>query len=104
MSFLHYCYYAILILSIVLTGLYMLVWRRHYDVHITLLFVLIPIVNLAHLLLAESKTLDAALMAAKFIYLGGPFLQLLIMLSVFGLCRINVNRWIRVSLLLLCRA
>ena len=102
MSFLHYCYYAILILSIVLTGLYMLVWRRHYDVHITLLFVLIPIVNLAHLLLAESKTLDAALMAAKLIYLGGPFLQLLIMLSVFGLCRINVNRWIRVALLLLC--
>lgn len=102
MSFLHFCNYVILIISIVLTGLYMLIWRRHYDVHITLLFVLIPIVNLAHLLLAESRTLDAALLAAKLIYLGGPFLQLLIMLSVFGLCRINVNRWIRLALLLLC--
>ena len=97
-----YYYYILLVTSLVLTGLYMLVWRRHYDVHITLLFVLIPIVNLSHLMLAQARNLEAALLAAKFTYLGGPFLQLMIMLAVFGLCRIGVNRWLRVSLLLLC--
>ena len=99
-----YYYYIILVVSIVLTGLYMLVWRRHDDVHITLLFIMIPIVNLAHLFLAEAQTQDGALLAAKLTYLGGPFLQLLIMLAVFSLCRIHLDRWIRVGLLGLCLA
>ena len=97
-----YFYAATLISSIVMTALYMLLWRKHDDVHITLMFLLIPVVNLAHFLLATSKSQEAVLLATKLTYLGGTFLQLMIMLAIFGLCRIHLSRWIRLSALLLC--
>lgn len=86
-----YFYAATLISSIVMTALYMLLWRKHDDVHITLMFLLIPVVNLAHFLLATSKSQEAVLLATKLTYLGGTFLQLMIMLAIFGLCRIHLQ-------------
>ena len=40
-------YYQVLfLLSLLLSGIYMFLWRRHYDIHMTLAFTLIPIVCL----------------------------------------------------------
>ena len=97
-----YYYTAMLVSSLVMTALYLLLWRKHDDVHVTLMFLLIPVVNLAHFLLANTQSLEAALLATKLTYLGGPFLQLMIMLAIFSLCRIRVNRWIRLGALILC--
>ena len=88
-------YYLVLfLLSVLLTGVYLLIWRRHFDVHITLVFALVPIANLAFLLQAQARSLDAALIATRISYLGGCFLQLLIMLAVFSLCSIRIPRWL----------
>lgn len=99
-----YYYAALLVFSIVMTALYMLLWRKHDDVHVTLMFLLIPVVNLSHFLLACTQSAEAALLATKMTYLGGTFLQLMIMLAIFSLCRIKLNRWIRICSLLLCLA
>ena len=88
-------YYLVLfLLSVLLTGAYLLIWRRHFDVHITLVFALVPIANLAFLLQAQARSLEAALIATRVSYLGGCFLQLLIMLAVFSLCSIRIPRWL----------
>ncbi len=94
-------YDAMLILSLVLGGLYMLIWHKHFDVHITLIFALVPATNLGYALLCRAQTLEAALVANKITYLGGCFPLLMIMFATFNLCHIKLNRWVRFCCLLL---
>lgn len=88
-------YLTAFIISVILTGVYMFVWHKHYDVHITLLFALVPVVNLGFLLLSRSQSLEEAIIANVIAYIGGCYLQLMIMLAVFSLCHIQLNRWIK---------
>ena len=90
-------YLAAFIVSVVLTGVYMFVWHKRCDVHITLLFALVPVVNLGFLLVSRSQSLEAAIIANEVSYIGGCYLQLMIMLAVFSLCHIQLNRWIKTA-------
>ena len=56
-------YLTAFIISAILTGVYMFVWHKHYDVHITLLFALVPVVNLGFLLVSRSQSLEEAIIA-----------------------------------------
>ena len=91
------CYLILFLLSLTLSGVYLLIWRKHFDIHLTLVFILVPVANLAFLIQSEARTTEAALAAVRFAYLGGCFLQLIIMLTVFSLCGIRVPRWMRLS-------
>ena len=90
-------YLTAFIISAILTGVYMFVWHKHYDVHITLLFALVPVVNLGFLLVSRSQSLEEAIIANVIAYIGGCYLQLMIMLAVFSLCHIHLNRWIKTA-------
>ena len=82
-------YYEILFgLSVLLTLIYIFIWHKHFDVHISLIFAFIPIANLAYAILAHSRDLNTALTAVKFTYIGGCFLVLFITQSIFSLCHI----------------
>lgn len=85
-------YDILLILSVILTGIYVFFWHKHYDVHITLVYVLIPVVCLGYSLLAHATELPEALAINKVIYLGGCFLQLIILLVVCTLCDIRMGK------------
>lgn len=89
-------YFILFVFSALLTGAYMLIWKKHYDVHLTLVFGVIPVTNLGFLLQAQAKTTEAALFATRFAYIGGCFLQLFIMLTIFSLCGIRVPKTLRV--------
>ena len=96
-------YYEVLFgLSVFLTLIYIIIWHKHFDTHISLIFAFIPLVNLAYALMAHARTLDAALVAAKLTYVGGCFLSLFITQSIFGLCHINLKRWMSAVLLIMC--
>ena len=90
-------YLTAFIISVILTGVYMFVWHKHYDVHITLLFALVPVVNLGFLLVSRSQSLEEAIIANVIAYIGGCYLQLMIMLAVFSLCHIHLSRWIKTA-------
>ena len=95
-------YYDIMLaISLVAMIVYLFAYHKHFDVHITLLFVLVPISNLGNVLLAYAPTLEAALVANKVVYIGACYLQLILMLAVFSLCQIKLNRWIRVGFVVL---
>ena len=86
-------YYDILLMiSVVLTGIYMFIWHKHFDVHITLVCVLVPVICLGYALLAHSTVLAEALAANRTIYMGGCFLQLIVLLVVCTLCDIHPGR------------
>lgn len=92
-------YPAMFALSVLLTGIYALIWKKHDDIHITLVFILIPISNLGNMLMAAASSEEAALTANSIYYLGGCFLQLVLLLAIFSLCRIRLSR--PVSLMML---
>ncbi len=92
-------FYAVtLALSLALALLYVFIWHKHFDAHITLIFALVPIVNLGYAMLARAQSLEAALMARRITYLGGCYLLLFITLAVFSQCDIRLNRWLRAAM------
>ena len=95
-------YYDILFgLSVLLTFVYLAIWHKHFDVHVTLIFSFIPIANLGYCLMAHSRSLEAALTSMKIAYVGGSFLSLFITLSILSLCHIKLKRWMNAVLTLL---
>ena len=98
-------YYEILFgLSVLLTLIYIAIWHKHFDVHISLIFAFIPIVNLAYAMMAHSRELKAALAATKITYIGGCFLVLFITQSILSLCHIELKRWMHTALAVICFA
>ena len=83
------------ILSLLLTIAYAWNWHRHFDICFTLVFALIPIVNLGYVLRMNAAGLNEALLAQKIIYLGGCFLIYFIMRTILSLCRIPFSRTMR---------
>ena len=79
-------YDILLVVSVLLTGIYLFMWHKHFDMHITLVFVLVPVICLGYALLAHASELKEALAANRVIYLGGSYLQLIMLLAVAALC------------------
>ena len=97
-------YDSMLLLSLALTLVYVFMWHKHFDDHITLTFVLVSVTNLGWAMLCRTEAPEAALVANRLTYIGGCFLMLNSMFVVFSMCQIHLNRWLRVALLLLSTA
>lgn len=98
-------YYPCMFMLAMLLALgYLAIRHKHFDIHVTLVFVLVPIANLGYALVASSQTLEAALMGTKVAYIGGCYLLLLLMLAVYALCFIEVGRGVRLVLMCLSTA
>lgn len=96
-------YYEILFgLSVLLTLIYIVIWHKHFDTHISLIFAFIPVANLGYAMMAHSRSLDAAIDAAKLTYIGGCFLVLFITQSIFSLCHIELKRWMSAVMTVIC--
>ena len=97
-------YIWMFVLSVVLLIAYLFVWHKHFDIHITLIFVLVPIANLGYLLVATAQNLEEAIVAYKMAYIGGSYLMLILMLAVFALCFIEIDHRLRFALLCMSTA
>ena len=84
-------YFIALMLALVLMIVYLFSYHKHFDMRITLLFVLVPVSNLGHVLLENAQSLEAALVANKVVYIGACYLQLILMLAVFSLFKDDVT-------------
>ena len=97
-------YSGLFLLSVLLSVCYLGIWQKRFDVHFALIFMLIPIVNLGYLMMNQAANLDVALIATKQTYLGGCFLQLLVMLTIFSLCDIRLKKRLKVCFFILSAA
>ena len=91
-------YDTALLVSLLLTGIYMFRWHRHFDTHITLAYVMIPVINLGYALMAHSTGLREAIAADKFTFITGSFLELDMLLMVCSMCEVRVNRFVKILL------
>lgn len=87
-----YYYSAAFILSFILTVAFAYRWHKHFAVYFTVVFTLIPLVNLGYVFRELSHSLEAAVISQKVIYVGGCFLVYFIMLSIFSLCQVPVSK------------
>ena len=97
-------YDTMFIISVILALIYAMLWHKHFDVHITLLFIFIPIANAGYMLLGRAQSAEVAMTASKIIYLGGCFLVLFILLSVLSLCHVELPRPLRAALICITMA
>ena len=94
-------YYAVVFgISVLMTTIYIFRWHKHFNTLITLTFILTPIINLAYLFFSTSTVMEEAVVSNKITYLGGCYLLLIMTLTIFNLCKIELKKWIRLSLLL----
>ena len=89
-------YDIILMVSVVLSGIYLFMWHKHFDAHITIIFVMIPVICLGYALRVHATGLETVLAANKLVYLGGCFLQLFVLLAIVNLCNIRMGKTGRV--------
>lgn len=90
-------YYAVMAAAgALLTALYVFKWQKRYDVNITAYFIMLPLVNIAHFLTHFEATPESALTALKFIYFGGTFMPWFVTLLVANLCKVTINKGIRI--------
>ena len=91
-------YYSItFIASVILSLIYVWRWHKHYNIHISLAFLLIPIVILGYVAFSLADTLQGALFGNAMIYLGGCYLFLILTLVVLDLCNMPASRWVRLA-------
>ena len=50
------------LISLALMLVYVCMWQKHFDVHITLVFVLVPITNLGYSLFCRTHSLEGMLL------------------------------------------
>ncbi|MBR1749874.1 MAG: HD domain-containing protein [Ruminococcus sp.] len=98
-------YYGIVLaVSVVLAIIYVFIYHKHFDIHITLLYLLIPVANIGYFLSCTVNSLDEELTAIRMTYIGGCFCPLMILLAVLSLCEINIRRSIKVAIFSVCFA
>ena len=90
-----YYYEIAFIISFILSTVYVYIQRKHFDVNITAVFILVPITNLAYVFYSNAYNIESTIVSIKFIYLGGCFLTFFISTCVLKLCGIQVNRLAR---------
>ena len=95
-------YGIVFILSVILSAGYIYIWHKHFDVNFTMVFTLVPIACAGYVLLANSTDLGSAITSTQLIYIGGSFLQFFIAMSIFNLCKINVPKWVRTLMFVVC--
>lgn len=101
MTFQLYYYLGMFVLSFILTMMYIFLWHKHFEVHMTSIFIMVPIVNMAYLLTYSNHVSETAVALLKFSYVGGCFLPWLTTMCIFRMCNIQVSRTVRMITVLI---
>lgn len=93
-----YFYYTNFGISLALIVLYAYIFHKHFDVNITILAVLVPIINFGFLIMGLAKSVDEALVGLKISYIGGCYLMLSAMMLIYGICGVKLKPWLKALL------
>lgn len=83
-------YLILLIISAIFTLAYAIFWEKGQNEHLTMIFILTPITLVGYLLYSMSETMEGALHAETFIYLGTIFLGYALFRLVMDICELEV--------------
>ena len=91
-------YFSMFAVSVLLVVIYAFIFHKHFDVNLTIMTILVPVLTLGFLLMATSTNIQEALVGLKLSYIGGCFLLLSAMFLIFNVCGVYLKPWMRVVL------
>ena len=92
-------YYSMFGMSLVLAIIYAFIFHKHFDVNLTIMTALVPVVNLAFIFMATAKTINEALIPLRYSYIGGCYVLVSAMFLFLNICGVHLNKWVRVAIL-----
>lgn len=90
--------------SLILAIIYTYIFHKHFNVNLTIMTTLVPVINVAFILLAHSHTIDEALVALRITYIGGCYVLVAAMFLILGICGINLKPWLRTLIIAITSA
>ena len=97
-------YYIMFGVALVLVVVYAFIFHKHFEATLTILVTLVPILNLAFVLMANATTVGEALVALRFTYIGGCFLLVSAMFLIFNICGVRLKPWMRAVIIAISAA
>ena len=91
-------YFSMFAVSVLLVVIYAFIFHKHFDVNLTIMTILVPVLTLGFVLMATSTNIQEALVGLKLSYIGGCFLLLSAMFLIFNVCGVYLKPWMRVIL------
>ncbi len=85
-------YQLALYISITLSGVFLWNWNRHVSVSFTLVYLLIPIINVGYFRVAVSESVGEAVLANGLVYLCTCFLQMSYLTYIFSFCKVKMPK------------
>ncbi len=94
-------FHATVILSVLLSSIFVLRWRKGISVHFPIIFVFIPVINMGYLSVAMATNESEALLANAIEYLDGCFLEVFFFLYVINFCKLKIPKLVTGTLMLI---
>lgn len=91
-------YITMFVVSVLLVIIYAFIFHKHFDVNLTIMTILVPVLTLGFVFMATSKTIQEALIGLKISYIGGCFLLLSAMFLIYNVCGVVLKPWMRAIL------
>ena len=91
-------YFSMLAISVLLVIIYAFIFHKHFDVNLTIMTIVVPVLNLGFVFMVTSTTIEEALIGLKLSYIGGCFLLLSAMFLIYNVCGVNLKPWMRAVL------
>ena len=94
-------YDSCFIASVIMMFIYIYMYHKHFDVHISLIFAFVPIQLLGYGMMAGAENLHEAYAATKVIYLGACYGPLFFLLVIFEMCHVKIFKFAKISYFIL---
>ena len=94
-------YYVMFAISLLLPVVYASIFHKHLEASLTIMVVLVPIINMAFVVMGNASMIEEAIAALRLTYMGGCFVLLCSMFLIFNICGVKLQNWMRMLLVAL---
>ena len=93
-------YYAMFAFSLLMVIVYAFIFHKHFDINITILTILVPVINFGFVVMGNASEIKEAIVGLKLSYIGGCFVLISAMFLIFNICGIYFKSWQRALIVL----
>ena len=94
-------YIGAFILTIIFSSIYAVIYRKRFNPYISLIILLIPITTLGYMIQYLATQTNEAIFGIKLTYIGGCYLNLFMVYTIFDLADLNLKKSIKLLLFFL---
>ena len=91
-------YATLFAFSLIIAFIYAIVFRKRFNVFITMIFAFVPIANLGYLLVNQAESIREAIIGIKISYIGGCYLNLFLIYAILDISDISIKKILKILL------